>query len=226
MAAASVVTSADRLRVLVDPPPELWHKEIVVTGKLKHGHTKAEIEAKICGLKTVTYIHKTPCPVTENCILVIDDQSEKSNKLTSFELAFRDKLSEHTMTSKRFFDFLGNLEDNRKRKRAVTVSGKKESGADVQASMNVYHGSTDVASPMAKRATRVLDDISHTGNINAFETIMAGATKQSSEGSANRKGMKALLSNSETVASKKLRKENAKFGGVRPIQGFFAKKSC
>ena len=73
----------------------------------------------------------------------------------------------------------------------------------------------------------MLDDISHTGNIiNAFETIKAGAAKQSSEGSASRKGMKALLSNSETAASKKLRKENDKFGGVRKIQGFFAKKPC
>ena len=178
-------------------------------------------------MKTVTYLRKTPFPVTKNCILVIDDTSEKSNKLTSFELAFGDKLSEHTMTSKQFFDLFENPEDNRKRKRAVTVSGKKESGADVQASMNVYHGSTDVASPMAKRATGVLDDISHTGNINnAFETIKAGANKQSSGGSVSRKGMKAPLSNSETAASKKLRKENDKFGGVRPIQGFFVKKPC
>ena len=219
-------SSKPRLRVLVDPPPELSHKIIVVTGKLKHGHTKAEIEAEVRGLKTVTYLRKTPFPVTKNCILVIDDTSEKSNKLTSFELAFGDKLSEHTMTSKQFFDLFENPEDNRKRKRAVTVSGKKESGADVQASMNVYHGSTDVASPMAKPATTVLGDISHTGNINAFEEIKAGAAKQFSKSSASRKGMKPLLSNSETAASKKLRKENAKFGGVTPIQGFFAKKPC
>ena len=68
MADASVVTSAGRLRVLVDPPLELLHKVTVVTGKLKHGHTRSDIEAEVRSMRTVTYLHRTPCPVTGNCI--------------------------------------------------------------------------------------------------------------------------------------------------------------